>query len=284
VRILDAGDVDATLRALAADSRVNVLSTPRILSVNNNEARILVGSEVPFVQFQRSTIAESVDRVVQFRNVGLELTVTPRINPDRYVTLDLLQQVSSLSPDVLFDAPIITTREAETSLVVGDRQTVVLGGLIEDRKEKRKSGVPILKDIPILGWLFGSTETRTVKTELVITLTPYIVGSDEELQAVRGEIEAGTEFYRDELQERIDEGRPVPGQLGPQRAPGEPAPQPVAPSPVLTPPAELPGGVPPAGVPPDTIQGRLEFDSAPAGEPFDEPRTVIGDTLPSWEP
>jgi type II secretory pathway component GspD/PulD (secretin) len=284
VRILDAGDVDATLRALAADSRVNVLSTPRILSVNNNEARILVGSEVPFVQFQRSTIAESVDRVVQFRNVGLELTVTPRINPDRYVTLDLLQQVSSLSPDVLFDAPIITTREAETSLVVGDRQTVVLGGLIEDRKEKRKSGVPILKDIPILGWLFGSTETRNVKTELVITLTPYILGSDQELQAVRGEIEAGTEFYRDELQERIDDGRPVPGQLGPRRAPGEPAPQPVAPSPVLTPPAELPGGVPPAGVPPDTLKGRLEFDSAPAGEPFDEPRSVIGDTLPSWEP
>jgi type II secretory pathway component GspD/PulD (secretin) len=284
VRVLDVDDVDATLRALAADSRVNVLSTPRILAVNNTEARILVGSEVPFVQFQRSTIAESVDRVVQFRNVGLELTVTPRINPDRYVTMDLLQQVSALTADVLFDAPIITTREAETSLVVGDRQTVVLGGLIEDRKEKRKSGVPILKDIPILGWLFGSTDTRTVKTELVITLTPYIVGSDQELQGVRGELEAGTEFYREELEERIEEGRPVPGRLGPQRGPGEPAPAPVAPSPVLTPPAEVPRGAPPAnGFPTDSLGTRLEFDSESRGEP-DEPAGVIGDTLPSWAP
>ena len=220
VRILDAADVDATFRALAADSRVNVLSTPRILSVNNKEARILVGSEVPFVQFQRSTIAESVDRVVQFRNVGLELTVTPRINPDRYVSLDLLQQVSSLTADVLFDAPIITTREAETSLIVGDRQTVVLGGLIEDRKEKRKSGIPILKDIPILGLLFGSRSTRTIKTELVITLTPYIVDTDLEMQNLRQDIESGTEFYRKDLEKRRKEGRLVPGQLkpGPERA------------------------------------------------------------------
>ena len=281
VRVLDAGDVDATLRALAADSRVNVLSTPRILSVNNKEARILVGSEVPFVQFQRSTIAESVDRVVQFRNVGLELTVTPRINPDRYVTMDLLQQVSSLTADVLFDAPIITTREAETSLVVGDRQTVVLGGLIEDRQEKRKSGIPILKDIPILGWLFGSTDTRTVKTELVITLTPYIVGSDLELQNVRGEIEAGAELYREELEERNEEGLPVPGRLGPPRAPGEPAPQPLVPSPILVPPGELP----PAGAAPaDTVGARLEFDADPAGDAWEEPSGVIGDTLPSWAP
>ncbi|MFN2433034.1 MAG: type II secretion system protein GspD [Gemmatimonadota bacterium] len=294
VSVVDVGDVEATLQALAADSRVNVLSTPRILSVNNKEARILVGSEVPFVQFQRSALDENVDRVVQYRNVGLELTVTSRINPDRYVTLDLLQQVSSLTADVLFDAPIISTREAETSLVVGDRQTVVLGGLIEDRQDRRRSGIPILKDIPLLGLLFGSRSTRTIKTELVITLTPYIVGTDEELQRLRGEIEYGAPLYRRELERRVEDGRPVPGRLGPSDAAPGAAPPPVVPSPPRSlpegavAPAE-PGGAPIVGPTPEQPAGGYEvtddFDSGAAIEPgFEGREDVIGDTIPTWSP
>jgi type II secretory pathway component GspD/PulD (secretin) len=301
VRIFDSADVDATLRALAADSRVNVLSTPRIIAVNNKEARILVGSEVPFVQFQRSTIGENVDRVVQFRNVGLELTVVPRINPDRYISMELLQQVSSLTADVLFDAPIITTREAETSLVVGDRQTVVLGGLIEDRKEKRKSGIPILKDIPVLGLLFGSTSTRTVKTELVITLTPYIVGSDMEIETLRGQLEAGTEFYKEELEKRAKEGRPVPGRPGPSRERGNaeepaPAPEPAAVDTATTPgavqpleqPGEIPAAPPPApdvspppSPPPDTTASMPISPNSAAtdAQPAETPGRAPPDTL-----
>ncbi|MBA2565742.1 MAG: hypothetical protein H0V09_10015 [Gemmatimonadetes bacterium] len=308
VRILEAGDVDATLRALAADARVNVLSTPRILAVNNQEARILVGQEVPFVQFQRSTIGDAVDRVTQFRNVGLELTVTPRINPDRYVSMDLLQQVSALSADVLFDAPIITTREAETSLIVGDRQTVVLGGLIEERKEKRHNGIPILKDIPLLGFLFGSRSTRTVKTELVITLTPYILGSDEEIQRLRGEIESGTEFYSEEIEKRAREGRPVPGRPGgtgsgrtsPNEGawepPGAPPEGAVAPpeslgTGELAPTGALPdttaSGVMPLGITPRTAapsEWRLpESRREPARGGYATPEIsgVLGDTIPS---
>ncbi len=231
--VFDSGNVDVVLRALAADSRINVLSTPRVLAVNNHEARILIGSEVPFVQFSRATTGEAIDQVVQYRNVGLELTVTPRINPDRYISMDLLQQVSSLTNDILFDAPIISTREAQTSLVVGDNQTIVLGGLMEDRKEKRRNGIPILKDIPVLGWLFGSTSERTVKTELVLTLTPYIVASDQELQSLRREIESHTELYQKELEKRREEGHFVPGDLTPERTPSAPA-APAGPAPAPT--------------------------------------------------
>jgi type II secretory pathway component GspD/PulD (secretin) len=232
--VFDSGNVDVVLRALAADARVNVLSTPRVLAVNNHEARILIGSEVPFVQFSRATTGEAIDQVVQYRNVGLELTVTPRINPDRYISMDLLQQVSALTNDVLFDAPIITTREAQTSLVVGDNQTIVLGGLMEDRKEKRRNGIPILKDIPVLGWLFGTTSERTVKTELVLTLTPYIVESDQELQRLRQEIESHSELYQKELEKRREEGHFVPGDLTPERMQSAPV-APAGPAPTPTP-------------------------------------------------
>ncbi len=261
-RVFDSENVNVTLRALAADSRVNVLSTPRVLAVNNHEARILIGSEVPFVQFSRATTGEAIDQVVQYRNVGLELTVTPRINHDRYISMDLLQQVSALSNDVLFDAPIITTREAQTSLVVGDNQTVVLGGLMEERKEKRRNGIPILKDIPVLGWLFGSTSERTVKTELVLTLTPYIVESDAELQGLRREIETHSELYGKELERRREKGHFVPGDLTPERL----APPPGGTQDGLSVPAPAPADTTtPAPAPADSLAPLSRKDSRRGG-------------------
>lgn len=233
-------DVRATLRAIAADARVNVLATPSVLARNNEEARILVGSQVPFTQIARSGLSgEVLDRVVQFRDVGTELAIVPTINQDGYVTLSVLQQVSTLTNQTLFGAPIITVREAQTSAVVRDRQTVVIGGLIGSEESRFRRGIPILKDIPLLGYLFRDTERRGRKTELVIFLTPYLVESDADLERLRErsiERTNSRQQIRRELdRNRLDSVRVLPA-----------TPVPALPAPQGTPPAAPVQTVPPA--------------------------------------
>jgi general secretion pathway protein D len=185
VRVTHLNDIDvrAMLRALASDVNVRVLSTPHILALNNQAARILVGSEVPFNQSTRSGLNVVVDRIVQYRNVGTELNIIPTINEDGYVRFRILQQVSQLTGVTLesaLGAPIIQTREAETSALVADGQTIVIGGLIGESTDRVRSGIPLLKDIPLLGYLFGSTSTRRLRTELAIFVTPRVVRTDED--------------------------------------------------------------------------------------------------------
>jgi general secretion pathway protein D len=183
-------DVRALLTALASKSRVRVLSSPHVLALNNEQARILVGSEVPFSQSTRTGLTEVVDRIVQFRNVGTQLTIIPRINQDGYVSVRLLQEVSALTNQTLeaaLNAPIITVREAETSAIVRDGQTIVIGGLISDTQNRVETGVPVLKDIPLLGLVFKSTDNRNSRSELAIFVTPKVVYSDEDAARVLDE-------------------------------------------------------------------------------------------------
>ncbi len=184
---LNSVDVRAVLRALASETGVRVLSNPRILALNNEQARILVGSQVPFNQSTRTGLDVVVDRVVQYRDVGTQLTVIPTINDDGYVTFRILQEVSNLTNQTLaaaLDAPIITTREAETSAIVRNGQTIVIGGLIDRTTSEVERGIPLLKDIPILGWLFKSWSLQEFATELAIFITPYVVYTDEEAAAL----------------------------------------------------------------------------------------------------
>lgn len=189
LRAVRLGDVDvrAVFRALASDADVNVLSTPRVVAMNNEQARILVGSQVPFTQSTRTGLDVVVDQSVQYRDVGIQLTVIPTVNEDGYVTFRMLQEVSSLTAqnvDAALGASVISTREAETSAVVRNGQTVVIGGLIDQMDEVVESGVPILKDIPVLGYLFKSRGTRRVRTELAIFVTPYVILTDEDADAL----------------------------------------------------------------------------------------------------
>ncbi len=180
-------DVRAVLRTIASSSTVNVLSTPEILAVNNREARILVGSKVPFIASTRLGNDVAIDRAVQYQDVGTQLTLIPTINDDGYVSVQLLQEVSSLSNQTVqaaLNAPVITTREASTRAIVRDGQTVVIGGLIGTTTEKVSSGVPLLRDIPLLGYLFKRQTTAKNRTELAIFITPYIVRTDAEADAL----------------------------------------------------------------------------------------------------
>jgi general secretion pathway protein D len=187
---LDRANVRALLRAVASTSNVRVLSTPEIMAANNREARIVVGSRIPFVASTRLGDF-AVDRSVQYEDVGTTLTIIPTINQDDYVSVQILQEVNTLTNQVIsaaFDAPVIATREASTRAIMRDGQTVVIGGLIGDAMDYLETGIPFLKDIPLLGNLFKHRSEVRTRTELAIFVTPYIVRSDADADVIRERI------------------------------------------------------------------------------------------------
>jgi general secretion pathway protein D len=188
IRLLNLGraDVDATIRAAATRGDVKIVSQPVLLASNNQEARFLVGSQRPFVQVSRSlpTDAPSRDQVIQYRDVGTKLTVRPTINQDGYVSLLIQQEINQATSEVQFDAPVISTREAVTRVLVKDGQTIVLGGLRDQQRDVNQGGVPILSGIPLIGGLFGNASRRTNETELYLFLTPRILRTDADADSV----------------------------------------------------------------------------------------------------
>jgi general secretion pathway protein D len=202
---LRAGTLDMTLAlsALSTRGNVRIVSRPVILAQNNQEARILVGSERPFIQVSRSlpTDAAVRDQVIQYRDVGTKLTITPTINDDGYVNLQVLQEVSTATAETQFGAPIISTREASTYLFVKNGRTAVLGGLIDRQQERSKSGIPILMEIPILGGLFGTTRKTNSNSELFLFLTPHIIATDDDSERARKGIEKESPLLKGMLPE-----------------------------------------------------------------------------------
>jgi len=166
---------------------VNILSTPQILTSDNKEAEIVVGENVPFIsQRERditttNTVLNSIDR----KDVGIKLRITPQITEGDYVKLDLYQEISALKQDsenILINiGPTTTIRSTKTSVVVKDSQTVVIGGLMQERREENVTKVPLLGDIPVLGWLFKHTSISKNKTNLIVFLTPHIIKDAEQL-------------------------------------------------------------------------------------------------------
>lgn len=193
VRITRGGSVsiDVALSALAERGDVRILSRPLILAENNLEAKILVGSQRPFVQVFRSLPTDGAvrDQVVQYRDVGTSLILLPTINPDGYVNLQVKQEVSSATAELQFGAPVISTREASTHLFVKDHETVVIGGLADRQLEQTRSGIPFLSSIPWIGGLFRSTRNNDTQSELYLFLTPHIVATDDDAAKVREGIE-----------------------------------------------------------------------------------------------
>ena len=178
--------IDATLRAAATKGDVQIVSRPVLLASNNTEARLLVGSQVPFVQVSRSLPTETPtrDQVVQYRDVGTKLTIRPTINQDGYVSLIVQQEVNQATTEVLFDAPVISTREAATQVLVKDGQTIVLGGLRDRQRNANQTGIPIISHLPIIGGLFGSADRSSSATELYLFLTPRILKTDADADSV----------------------------------------------------------------------------------------------------
>lgn len=188
--------VDVALAALATRGSVRILSRPMLLAQNNQEARILVGEQRPFVQVSRALPTDGAirDQVVQYRDVATTLSLRPTINPDGYVNLQVLQEVSTATDATQFGAPIISTREASTHLLVRDGQTAVLGGLVSRQSDRARTGIPVLSRIPWLGALFGSSTSQTQTSELFLFLTVHVIANDGDVDRVRDTLpRAGTD-------------------------------------------------------------------------------------------
>lgn len=165
------GTINAMLSALEQDNKADIISNPRITTVNNREARILVGRKIPLI-----VLDEAGNAVTQLTTIGITLRVTPHINDDDRITLDLHPEVSDLASQATVQGGIIiNTSEADTRVIVDDGETAVIGGLIRSNTSKLRRGVPILKDIPLLGYLFSGTSEVKEKRELLIFITPKII-------------------------------------------------------------------------------------------------------------
>ncbi len=200
--IRDRASLISRVNALADYDRVQILSSPRLVTSSGKSASINVGTQVPIITTQQTDPAgqvggtSSILQSIQYRSTGVTLNIQPTINSNRRVELTISQDVSEAQANSLsgIQSPIILTRAIETTLSLSDGETVLLGGLISENYSTGNSGVPYLKDIPILGSLF-KTESRGVdRTELIILLTPYIIDSPETSRQVR-------DAFRDKLGE-----------------------------------------------------------------------------------
>ena len=176
--------INATLNALARDSKLNIISSPSLMVLNNQEANIQVGDEVPITtqQQQATTGVSSVVNNIEYRDTGVLLTVTPRVNAGGLVIMDIVQEVSNVAQQETAAAqaatlltPTIQTRRIASSVAVQSGDTIVLGGLIRENKNLIKEGIPGLYKLPVIGWLFGATRIDRTRVELVVLITPRAV-------------------------------------------------------------------------------------------------------------
>ncbi len=191
-------NLGALVRALASDSESNILSTPTLVTLDNEEAEIVVAQNVPFVTGQYINTganqgATSPFQTIQRQDVGLTLKVRPQINEGDAIKLEIEQESSSVSETAVSGAADIVTnkRSIKTSVMVADRQVVVLGGLIDDRLTESVQKVPLLGDIPLLGNLFKAQRTKKEKRNLMVFLRPVILRD----AATETEVSAGKYNY-----------------------------------------------------------------------------------------
>ena len=173
----------AVLNALAEDSLLNVISTPSVMVLDNHTAAINVGDQQPIQSQSTVTDGGTVQNSITYRDTGVQLTVTPSVNDGGLVTLDIEQSVTDVGPvDTATKQRSFNQRAVKSRVAIRSGESVVLGGLIRDSETERQSGVPVLKDIPLVGALFSTTNTTSVRTELLIFITPRVMESDQDLR------------------------------------------------------------------------------------------------------
>jgi general secretion pathway protein D len=188
-------NIGAVLQAFQSDSDIRILSTPQLLTLDNEDAEITVGSNVPYVVRQDTTVGTTTNYSnYEYKDVGVMLKVTPQINKDGFIRMKIDQSVTKIvsqsaaldaSGNALVLAPTTLKRTAKTTVTVKNGETVVIGGMIQDDSEYGTSKVPFLGDIPFLGWLFKTTNTTSTKTNLFIFMTPRIIREPEDATLIQ---------------------------------------------------------------------------------------------------
>jgi general secretion pathway protein D len=197
------------LNALQSQGNANILSTPSVIALDNEEAFITVGQQVPFVTGSYSNTGASNGvanpfQTIQRENVGVTLQVTPQINEGDSVVMDIVQEVSSISQQVLSASDVITNeRKIETKVMAQDGDIVVLGGLVKDDIQDSQQGVPVLSAIPIVGRLFRNDVVSVTKSNLLVFIRSTIIRDDEDLAGATAE---KYRYIRDQQRQRRDQG------------------------------------------------------------------------------
>lgn len=191
------GQTRALLNAFAQNDKITVLSTPRLMVKSGEGASIQVGDEVPIVTSQSASNGTQVEgntailQQIQYRSTGIQLQVKPVVHAGNQIDLEINQSVSSSSGSDN-NTPTISNRSIQTKLTLNDGSSVLLGGLISTTIDQQDRGIPLLKDIPVVGSLFKVQSTAQTRNELIIVITPYVVSSDSEAQGI-------TEAFRQQL-------------------------------------------------------------------------------------
>jgi general secretion pathway protein D len=185
---ISGGNLTSFMNAIQTDQKFNVLSTPRIFTSNNTQAQINISQSIPFITNSRQDVNGGLTFNYSFTDVGVVLTVTPRITSNGYVTMDINQTANDLQGYTTFNAPIINQREADTTVSVRNGETIILGGIIRNTVTANRNKVPLLGDIPLLGSLFQSNSKESKKTELIVLLTPRIVKDDKDARVLKDDV------------------------------------------------------------------------------------------------
>jgi general secretion pathway protein D len=247
--------MSALITALSTTTGTNILSTPNLITLDNEEARIVVGQNIPLISGSYATTGSAATATpfttVTRQDIGLILRVKPQISENGLVKMQIYQEVSNVASQVPNQGPILNKRDIETNVIVDDGQTLVLGGLIENAYKDSTSGIPWLSDIPIIGALFRYDNSARTKTNLLVFLRPYVLrdkGQDQEITASR------MQFMEDKQAQFKPSTMLLPKQdqpklsefIAPLVAPGTPIP-PSAPI--------IPGGPVPAPAAPTSLPG-----------------------------
>jgi general secretion pathway protein D len=193
-----AGGAPFVISALQAVTRVNVLSSPHLMVMDNHPARLQVGALVPYLtQTGQSTLVSNAPIVnsIDYRETGVITEVTPRVNSGGLVTLDISQEVSNVDNTAAqtqgINSPTFFERSIQSRVVVQDGQTIGLAGLIQDSSSRGNQGIPWLKDVPVLSWLSGTQTNSRTRTELLVLITPHVIHDQRDARAATEELRAG---------------------------------------------------------------------------------------------
>lgn len=224
--MFDDNNFRLAVRALNATGKFDVLSRPYVLTADNQEAQINVGQRVPILTNSRVDENGDIISTIDYEDIGIILTVTPQINSEGLVVMDVSQEISTIADQAIpvapdQDAVVFNQRELTTQVAVGHGQTVVIGGLVQDELSETIRKVPLVGDIPLLGEFFKRTERSKVKTELLLFLTPEVISTPEQLTPASEKIKSESETLDNaiepgRMQDHLDKLRATPGNDGPQ--------------------------------------------------------------------
>ena len=209
--------VMAMIEAFGEDKKTNVLSSPIIITSDNKPSSISITDQIPIRSStfltQTGGATPITQDTIEYRDVGIKLTVTPKINDDRFVVLEVDQEVSNVVGEGTL-TPRFSSRNAKTNVVVQDKETIILGGLMKTNKSNSTTGIPYLSKIPVLGKLFGKDTESVNKSELLIFITPHVIMNTQEGRVVTKEFREKLKLLKDETQQINIGGAPEEAPMG----------------------------------------------------------------------